>query len=98
MGLLAETLHGKNSTINVDAVKGIRRSRHLENGDQMDQAYVLKVQLSKQLPPERVNAIINVILMVRRNATDDEIENTLVSWRDCKHIFAWLDFTNSHFY
>ncbi|XP_037049880.1 uncharacterized protein LOC119084134 [Bradysia coprophila] len=77
MGLLAETLHGKNYTIDVDTVKEMRRSRHLENGDQMDKAYVLKVLLSKQLPPERVNTIINVILMMRRNATDDEIENTL---------------------
>lgn len=98
MGLLAETLHGKNSTINVDTVKGITRSRHLENGDQMDQAYVLKALLSKQLPPERVNAIINVILMVRRNATDDEIENTLVGWRYCNHTFIWLDFAYSHFH
>lgn len=77
--LLAESLHGKNSKINVDAVKEIRRRQHLENGDQMDQAYLLKVMLSKQLPPERVNGIINLILMVRRNATDDEIENALVS-------------------
>lgn len=94
MLFLAEALQGKNSTITVDAVKDFRRHLHFDNGDQIDRAYVLKVQLSKQLPPERVNSIINLILMFRRSATDNEIENALVGWKkwlvfDWIHIFKW---------
>lgn len=79
MEILSEALHGKNSTINVDAVKEFRRNQRLENGKQIDKAYVLKLLLSDQLPPKHVNGIINLELMIRRNATDDEIGNALVS-------------------
>lgn len=65
---------GKNSRYTVADVK----NGATENGIIFNYVDVLQTILSKQLPPEQVNGIINLKLMTRRNATDDEIKNALV--------------------
>lgn len=46
---------------------------------EMDDLKILQSILSKQLPPERYNGILNLFyIFLDRNATSEEIENTLV--------------------
>lgn len=66
---------GKDSRLTVADV----RKDATENGMIFNYVDVLQTLLSKELPPEQVNGIINLKLMTRRNATDNEIENALVS-------------------
>lgn len=66
---------GENSRITVADVKKKMNENLLVYSD----ADILQTILSKQLRPEQVNGIINLNLMTRRNATDNEIENALVS-------------------
>lgn len=45
----------------------------------LDYFKILESTLSKQLPPERYNGIINLVyIMLHPNATSEEIANTLV--------------------
>lgn len=41
--------------------------------------YILPSMLSKQLPPERFNGVLNLFLALRTNVTKEEISATLVN-------------------
>lgn len=75
---LAKALKGDRQTITVDTV----RQSNWHNTDDfksIDAAHILNTILSRDLPPERFGAIINLILATNlRASTEEEIEDSLV--------------------
>lgn len=76
--LLANTFHGKDSKIDLARIKNFPKSVD-EHYWIIDGAQILNTILSKELPPERTNGILNLWLSLRATATDAEIGNALVS-------------------
>lgn len=76
--MIAKGLDGKNSRVNMAAIEKYRQHQHAENGYYTDTAYALKANLTAEFPPERINGIVNLLLMIRPKATEIEVENALV--------------------
>lgn len=45
----------------------------------VDNLQIIQSLLSKQLPPEQFNGVINLFLAFRPNATEEEIQNAVVN-------------------
>lgn len=79
---LSKALKGDRGTITVDTVKE-SNSDNSEDFKCVDAMHILNAILSRELPPERFGAIINLILATSRCVTTKEIEDSLV----CNHLF-----------
>lgn len=76
MTTLAVRMYGQFSKINVDTVK-----EYAKQGVEyraVDNANILQSMLSKQLPPERIGGLVNLMAVARSSATEDEIQKALV--------------------
>lgn len=69
--------NGKDSRMTVADVR--KTATENENVFIFNEVDILQTILSRQLPPRHVNGVTNLILMTRPNATENEIENSLVS-------------------
>lgn len=78
--MLANSFHGKDARIEVSALKEFPTTVDDEYWI-IDGAQILHSILSKELPAERTNGIMNLWLSLRAasSKTDEEIQNALVS-------------------
>lgn len=75
---LAKNLKGDKDTITVDSFNH-STSNNMPDFKRVDQMHTFQTILLRELPPERIGAIINLILTTRQCATTEEIEDSLVS-------------------
>lgn len=73
---LAKPMKGEKAEITVDDVK--KHSKSVEDYKTLDGMHILHTILSRDLPPERFGAIINLILSTRPSASTEDIEDALV--------------------
>lgn len=71
---LAKGLNGDDEKITVDALK--EESKEEPNYKRVDVVHIFHTISSRQLPPERIGGIINMLM--RPSSTVEEIENSLV--------------------
>lgn len=74
---LGKTLKGEKNRITVNAIKEPTWN-NMPNFKRVDAIHILNTILSRDLPPERFGAIINLELATRRRAPTGEIEDSLV--------------------
>lgn len=73
---LAKKLNGEKDKITVETVK--EQCKMDPDYKSVDSMHVVHTILSRELPPERFGAIINLMLTMRPSATTEEIEDSLV--------------------
>lgn len=66
----------ENSTIHVNEFQ--IKSKDVPDYKILDNANILQTILSKQLPSERFNGLVNLIYAVRPSATSEEVQSALV--------------------
>lgn len=78
MDIPGEVLDGRRRRIDVSTVRG--HSKDLPNEYRViDDANVLETILLRQIPSERINGVLTLFFALRNGATNEEIENALVS-------------------
>lgn len=73
---LAKKLNGEKDKITVEIVK--EQCKMDPDYKSVDSMHVVHTILSRELPPERIGALINLMLIMRPSATNEEIEDSLV--------------------
>lgn len=73
---LAKALKGEKGKITVDTVK--EHSKKEPDYKCVDSMHIFHTILLRELPPERIGGIINLILATRPSATTEEVEDSLV--------------------
>lgn len=73
---LANALKGEKKEITVDDVK--RHSKTEQDFKCVDCMHIFHTILSRELPPERIGAIINLMLATRPTASTENVEDALV--------------------
>lgn len=71
------------SEITVSNVKDYLSDYQVVEYDLIDKADILRTILLRELPPERFNGVLSLVLAFRLGATDSEIEKALVSPYEC---------------
>lgn len=78
MVYLAKDLKGDKDTITVDVVKRTNAICKTSDFKAIDALHIFHTILSRELPPERFGAIVNLIAATELRATTEEIEDSLV--------------------
>lgn len=79
MNWLARTSkEAEHSKINVDFVKAYSKDAVPEL-ELVEELKIIQAVLLKQLPPERVNGLVNIIYAMRPSASEAEVERALVN-------------------
>lgn len=79
MQSLAYTLDGRNSRITSATVKAPIQKWNYDLCWIVNDRDILKSLLSKQLPPQRINGVLNLISVLDGDGTEDDLENALVN-------------------
>lgn len=78
MDISGEILDGRRRKIDASTVKD--HSKDLPNEYRViDDANILETILLRQIPSERINGVLTLFFALRNGATNEEIENALVS-------------------
>lgn len=68
----------RDSKIDVNAVREHYTINSINKYLLIENSKILYDILSKELPPERINGIVSLMLAIRSTSADEEIENALV--------------------
>lgn len=91
-------MKGEKGTITVDTIKD-RTGNTMPDFKYIDVMHIYQTILSRELPPERYGAIINLELANRQSATIEEVEDSLVRNRKYSNKFnIHLLFQNVEFF
>lgn len=85
MDIPAEVLDGRRSRIEVSTVRNHAKDLPPEYRV-IDDANILETILLRKLPAERINGVLSLFFALRNGATNEQIENALVSVNFCSFL------------